>query len=101
MLLQQSKRSLLLLDTAAFARVAERLFSEVASPMPRRGVPDVVRQASALRIQHGMLLQPRKRSLLLDTAATARVSDRPDSEYVSPTSAVGMGGVLRGGGEGQ
>ncbi|VDO95623.1 unnamed protein product [Heligmosomoides polygyrus] len=44
----------------------------------------------------------RKRSPLLpDSAATASVSEHPDSEYVSPTSAVSMGRPLRGGGEGK
>lgn len=39
---------------------------------------------------------PRKRSLLLlDTAASARVSKRPDSQYVSPMPAVSVGGPLR------
>ncbi|VDP36657.1 unnamed protein product [Heligmosomoides polygyrus] len=44
-------------------------------------------RAAAFRIQHGLLLQQRKRSLLLlDTAGIARVSERPDFKYVSLTS---------------
>ncbi|VDP13079.1 unnamed protein product [Heligmosomoides polygyrus] len=95
MLLQPRKRSLLLLDTAVSVRVSERLDPEEGHLRTQqasgvRGDTVIVRReyASAyfarvtFAVQHEMLLQPRKRSLLLDAATIALVSERPDSQYV-------------------
>ncbi|VDO88534.1 unnamed protein product [Heligmosomoides polygyrus] len=80
----EQKKHNLLLDAATSASASERLDPEDRSPSSetsgvKRGDTVVVRRAASSRIQHGMLLQPKKH-LLIDTAASTRVSEHLDAE---------------------